>query len=200
MRNSGDGLVLVSLFTVCCLIGGTFAYWIYGQFVENALTVGENSIQIMEEYDPPDQLEAGVNVFDKKVQVKNTGTVSCYVRVFAEFSDSEMKGRSEFSADGVMYYPAGTYAQNLPEHWIYIEPSADPQLGGFYYYACELEPEQSTSALFSRVKSTFGSADQIRDYEIMVYSESVQVRDCTGAEFAGEDAWRQAWTEFLERR
>ena len=200
MRKKGYRWVSVSLLMVSCLTGGTLAYWLFGHFTENALTAGTNTIQITEEYDPPDQLVTGTNIFDKKVQVENTGTVPCYVRVFAGFSDSEMRDRSELSADGVMYYPAEAYAQNLPDHWIYIEPSADPVLGGFYYYDCELEPKQSTSALFSQVRSTFERADQIRDYEIIVYSESVQTKDHTGAAFEGSDAWRQAWMEFLERR
>ena len=53
---------------------------------------GANEITITEEYDPPDEIVPGEDTaFAKRVQVENTGTVPCYVRVRLEYSDSGMK-------------------------------------------------------------------------------------------------------------
>lgn len=59
---------------------------------------------------------------------------------------------------------------------------------------------KTTDALFKKVKTTFQTAADVQDYEIIVYAESVQTADKDGAEFTGSDPWKQAWTEFLSRK
>lgn len=190
---------------VCALslllaFGTTTAYLSYLQKQHNAFTVGRNTIAVTEEYAPPMEMKQGDNLYQKKVQVKNTGTVPCFVRVFAGFSDREMEERSQLSPDGAKLYPAAEYAAHLPDGWSCIEPEEDVLLGGYYYFTEAVEPKQETIPLFEKVNTHFERAEDVSAYEILIYAESVQVRDLDGVEFAGADAWRQAWTQFLERR
>lgn len=179
---------------------GTMAYFTHSQMLKNSFTVGENSIVIEEDYKPPKEMTQGENRYEKKVRIKNTGTVPCFVRVFADFSDHDMKLLSEMSPDGASFYPAAEYPGHVPEGWTYVTKAESQILGGYYYYTRELSAREKTEPLFQEVRTTFPSADQIKDYEILVYAESVQVLDKNGATFTGPEPYRKAWTEFLERR
>ena len=181
-------------------IGGTYAYFTYMQSLKNSFTIGTNTITVTEDFEPPKEMEPGENVFKKKVQVENTGTVPCFVRVFMDFSDSSIADISQISPDGTDYYAAAEYADHLPDGWVYVLEEEDDSLGGYYYYTEIVEPGKQTEPLLEKVKTHFDTADQIIDYDIIVYSESVQALDKDGAEFEGNDAYRTAWTEFVERR
>ena len=50
------------------------------------------------------------------------------------------------------------------------------------------------------MKTTFAKAEDVQDYEIIVYAECVQTLDKDGAEFTGGTPWKSAWKEFLERK
>jgi len=192
-------LAVLSAFAVC-LAGGTWAYFTHAQRIKNTFQAGSNSIGITEEYVPPKKMEPGDNVFKKRVQIKNTGTVPCFVRVFADFSDQEVKGWSWLSPDGSSFYEADSYREYLPEGWQYLDEAEDPLLGGYYYYTETVEPGKKTVPLWEKVKARFEAPEQVRNFDILVYGESVQVRDKDGQPWEGTDPWRQAWTEFLERR
>lgn len=182
-------------------IGSTAAYFRYLQTTKNALSVGENTIKITEDFVPPKEMTVGENVYKKNVAIKNTGTVPCYVRVYAGFSDSAVEDVSQLY-NGTEYVDAGSYKENLPDGWAYVE-EADDQIvgdGGYYYYTEILAPGKTTEPLFTKVKTTFATADDVQDYEIIVYAESVQTLDKDGAEFTGNTPWKSAWREFLERR
>lgn len=182
-------------------IGSTAAYFRYLQTTKNALSVGENTIKITEDFVPPKEMAVGENVYKKNVAIKNTGTVPCYVRVYAGFSDSAVEDVSQLY-NSTEYVDAGSYKENLPDGWAYIEEADDPIVGdgGYYYYTEVLAPGKTTEPLFTKVKTTFATADDVQDYEIIVYAESVQTLDKDGAEFTGNTPWKSAWREFLERR
>lgn len=181
-RLRGAALVLAA--AVLCLVRGTWAYQTDTGQIRHAFAPGTNMTAACQQ----------------KVQAENTGNTPCFVRLFADFSDPEIKNMSELSADGENYYAAEEYVQNLPDGWVYVTPQEDALLGGFYYYTKELEAGEKTPVLFSSVRSTLEQTGRIPDDEILVYGESVQTRDCSGAAFSGADGWRQAWLEFLERR
>ena len=195
-------MILAGLASMICLaaIGGTVALFRAKSALNNQLSVGYNTITITEDFTPPKEMTAGENTYKKNVKVKNTGTVPCYVRVYAAFSDSSVADVSELSPDGSSFFSAGSYAEHLPEHWTYIEESDDAELGGYYYYTEPVAAGKTTDALFKKVKTTFQTAEDVQDYEIIVYAESVQTADKDGAEFTGSDPWKQAWTEFLSRK
>lgn len=198
MKNRISHIFFIAV--LCFGIGGTLAYFSYSRMADNVFRVGSNIIQIQENYEPPKELTVGENLFRKRVQVKNTGSVSCFVRVFADFSDYAVKKCSFISPDGFVYYPADEYEHNLPESWVYISDEEDELLGGFYYYTIPLEKGKSTTALFEKIKCSFQTAEEIREFDILVSAESVQIYDKEGAEFTGTDGYQAAWEEYLERR
>lgn len=160
--------------------GITYAYLTSTQTRLNEFTVGENSIEIVEEFKPPEELKKGEG-FDKKVQVKNTGNMACYVRVRVEFSDSEAQ---EFS----------TVDYHL-DKW---------KLGddGYYYYTEALEPYADnaekgiTSPLFEHVtiKSAEEYTPDLIDFDIYVYSESCE----KGSYKTYQEAWAHAAGEEVQ--
>lgn len=199
MKNRISQIFLIAA-VLCFGFGGTWSYFSYFRMADNVLRVGSNVIQIEEDYEPPKELTVGENLFRKRVQVKNTGSVSCFVRVFADFSDYAVKEVSSISPDGSAYYPASEYEQHLPEPWVYISSEEDELLGGFYYYTEPLKQGEKTVSLFEKVKCSFESAEKVQEFDILVSAESVQIYDKDGAEFDGEDGYQHAWGEYLERR
>lgn len=200
MNKNVSQMVLICVAAVLFGAGGTRAYFTHSRIVDNALCVGSNTIEIREDYEPPKILTPGDNIFRKKVEVENTGTVSCFVRVFADFSDYRIRDLAQISPDGSDYYSANDYANYVPEEWTYISQEEDSLLGGFYYYSVPLEAGKTTVPLFEKIKCSFQSAEEIREFDILVSAESVQIYDKNGAEFTGEYGYRDAWMEYLERR
>ena len=50
--------------------GSTAAYFRHVQTVKNALSVGESTIEITEDYAPPKEMQQGENIYKKRVAVK----------------------------------------------------------------------------------------------------------------------------------
>ncbi len=190
------GLLLIMALSA----GGTFAYFTHVKSALNRISIGTNTITIQEDYVPPKKMEAGENIYKKDVRIKNTGTIPCFVRVYAAFSDSAIMQQSEFSADGSTFVPADSYQDHLPNDWTYISEAENAKLGGYYYYTRALLAGTKTPSLFKKVKTTFPDADSVQDYELVVYAESVQVLDQDGQEFAGSSSFVDAWEEFLEQK
>ena len=200
MKKTKTILILLSTFALGALLsfslpGGTLAYFTNKKNTTNTLTVGENKIQIVETFPEPPTPVVGTNTYTKTVNVKNTGDVDCYVRVFIDFSDDSVRNKSTVSSDGTNYYTVSEFVANhLPQNWVYV---ADGALGPYFYYTQPIAPNASTTNLLHSFKTTFAATDEIRDFDVYVYAESVQTRDNNGDLFTGTDTWRQAWTEFL---
>ena len=174
---------------------GILAYMTDGGELTNTLTVGENIIEVDENFPDP-EIETGENTYTKDVKVKNTGDVPCYVRVFLEFSDNDVRGESKVSPDGTTFYTMSEFNSHLPEGWVYVNDAADA-LAPYYYYTAPLAVNASTPSLIKSVKTTFATADNIEPFDIYVYAESIQTLDKYGQAFTGTDQWRSAWTEYL---
>lgn len=172
MKGNRKVELLIFSLAACVGIGGTWAYFTGMQGLKNTFSIGTNTTSVIEEFEPPRELKTGDNIYKKKVQVENTGTVPCFVRVFVDFSDSGIRELSQFSPDGLKYYPISEYIHYLPDGWNYISESEDERLGGFYYYEKAVGAGEKTAPLFEKVKTSFDTADQVVDYEIIVYSES----------------------------
>lgn len=160
-------IVIACLILVSASFGLTYAYLIANDSVANEFTIGENKIDVEEEYDPPEKLEPG-KVIIKKPSAKNTGNLSCFVRMRAEFSDSAAKELcEELDIDTV--------------NWEY--DSSD----GYYYYKKLLNPGESTTNLFTKVVIKTEKADgtnltdaDMLDFDILVFAESCQHEDHDG--------------------
>lgn len=116
---------------------------------ENTFSFGNNEIGITEVFDKPSHYVANTS-YKKQVSIKNTGTIPCYVRVFAEASNSEIPVS--------INYNTTDWKKN----------------GDWWYYGRVLEPNETTSALISSVKVGNISDDEKENFQVIVYSESVQ--------------------------
>ena len=207
----------------CCSITGIFAYLTNAEKNTNSFTVGNNTIEPNEDFDPPDELAQGVNDYKKAVAISNTGSIDCFIRVRAEFSDSDITKRSGFTnqelggdyysadvdglesdilnpEDGSIAVKQDAYVNHLPEGWVFIREEDDQNLGGYYYCTSPVSPGEDTPYLFERVNTVFEQADDVEAYDIYVYAESVQVLDRNGYPFTGTEPWKDAWIEFLSNK
>lgn len=172
---------------------GTMAYLTDQERTVNVMKPGINEIQITEEFPDP-EIGEGENRYVKTVRVKNTGNTDCYIRVFADFDDEEIRSVSKISPDGDTFYDADDYRNHLPDGWVYAD---DERLAPYYYCTEAVAPGESTPVLFAQAETVFETGEAL-PFDISVYAESVQIPDRHGEPFAGEDAWKQAWLEFLE--
>lgn len=213
-----------------------YAFLTSEKAVKNEVKIGNNTIEIEEDFVPPVK-QMKNTIFKKKVQVKNTGNVPCYVRVYADFSDGTIRDISYFSNDagalldeekfsdenyvnGISvgntygFYCAKrdttdnknyVYEENLPANWVFIpdnENGDDSVLKGYYYYTKEVPAGGLTEPLFTYILTKYTSESDIKQFDVIVYGESIQVTDKNGDIFeddepAGVEAWRKAWREFL---
>ena len=152
-------------------------------------------------------MNKGANIYQKLVTVKNTGKNPCFVRVFMDFSDSETKKSTYFFKpnDGVdipteapdSNTNIGTWVKASdwkPDNdWEYVE---NGDLGGFSYYKKPVDVGCSTSPLISWVRTDFDNETKITDYQILVYSETVQIVEMNGTEY-NNTSYQTAWANFL---
>ncbi len=177
-----------------CTLTAVLAYSYVQRTRINSLEVGQNTIRILEDFEPPAQLTAGENDYRKEITVENTGSADCYVRRYFSFSDSELENCSYLKSGDGEYVPAAQYAEHLPQGWVY-DSSADIT-SGWYYFTEPLKPGDRTEIFLSSVRTVFENAEAVQPYEIIVYAESVQTLDHNGE---WKD-WQSCWQSFLARR
>lgn len=208
-------LLIASLALILAVtISAVIAYYTNSDKNNNEFTVGDNENKIIETFNPPDNQENGSNRYLKEVSVQNTGSVDCYVRLYVDFSDSEIMSYSKLSddenlTDTTQFYAAdpsaessfANYLNNKTDgKWIYVSAVDDSTLGGYYYYTVPVAPGKFTESLFKWVDTTYNSATDIRQYEVLVYSETVQICDGSGNTYSDDalnPAWKKAWNDFL---
>ena len=193
------GAILLISFTS---FKATQAYLTYRRNVLNTFKVGYNTIEVEEDYTPPDKIEVGETAFKKTIKVKNTGTVPCYVRVRMEYSDSDMKKYCENMYNGE-YIDANEFPNAIESKsggkWIYSTEDT------CYYYTKKVKPNESTDNLleYVRINIPDTDGDKIKDFDIYVYAESIQTminKESNGELVAVEaDDYMQAWNQMLGR-
>ena len=199
-------------------VGVTLAYLGQIRQKSNKIEVGLGDVSIQEEFESID-IQKTENVNRKKIQVKNTGSTPCYVRVFAEFSDSRAAKLAKVTSsqtapakESSMWYSwdnfkleTQTENNTVAPGWVYVSDST--KLSGYFYYKTLLAPgEVTTEPLITWVLTDFDGAqtdsnpDLIRSFDITVYSETVQETEITpdGTKTVFTD-WRSAWQSFLIR-
>lgn len=179
-------------------IGLSLAYLGDTETKENKQTVTYGDVEISEERDEPSELSMVNAPLKKEYYVKNTGTVTSFARLYAEFSNSEIAEHIKIK------YTASDNTENkvlwndfknglksggniLSDDWEYIESdNTNPGLGGYFYYKKPLKPGDSTPALINSVILDFqkydsegkvvdgSNIDRITDIEKIVYAELVQ--------------------------
>ena len=146
--------------TFCLLLGCIFMWETISAYMSdqdkrvNSLTIGSNEIEIIEDYEPPADPQRGDSI-SKKVAVKNTGSISCYVRIFAQCSNGKTAEYLTFDLD--------------TQNW------TSKQNDGYYYYQYPLNPNDTTPPLFTAfMLSAEMPENLLKDFDIIIYAESVQ--------------------------
>lgn len=204
-------IIISSLAVVLLVVGIVFAYLTARSNIENNITIGKNEIEVSEDFVPP-VLQTTDTRYKKQISVVNTGNVDCYIRVYADFSDETIRANSYFSNDTTAenaasaenYYSAkrdtsdkDAYINHLPDGWVFVpDDSSKTKLAGYYYYTKPVSPEKSTeNPLFTYVKTTYDKLDDVKQYDIIVYAESVQTTDSNGNAYSD---YESAWNDFLK--
>ena len=147
-------LLFIAVFFIGANTDGITAYFTDADQKENLTTIGGNEIEITEEFDPPEELKPGIT-FNKYPCVRNTGTVPCYVRMFAEVNDSSVGQYTTFQFDN--------------DKW------TTKKEDGYYYYKNVLKVGETTEPLFTTVSISDSINDsKLKDFDIIIYAESVQ--------------------------
>lgn len=186
--------------------GLTLAYLGTQSSKDNKITVGYGDVSITEQWSEPEQ-QSMQNTTQKEVKVTNTGSVPCFVRVYAEFSDSRVADKAKVT-NFTDYYLWAAFKEELAKSTNTISPdwkfvaNDDTKIGGYFYYTKKLPAGESTSSLIKAVKTDYrdGAADsnidKIQSFDIIVYSEIVQTTELDGTEYNDSD-WLAAWKSFL---
>ncbi len=210
-------IICAAAVMIFAAVGVTLAYLGGSSEKENKLTVGEGLVSINETFSSPSAQTLSDNVFQKVVKVKNTGTDDCFVRVFVDFSDQYARDKAWVSQNKdsgyILWNDFVTASQTISPDWVFIpETDANGALGGYFYYTKKVAKNAETPPLFSYIKTDYSkqsdgttnetylnntsSEDFITDFDIIVYSETVQTVD-HGTVYS-DSQWQQAWKSFLK--
>lgn len=172
-------IIKKSIFAICCVllcllgIGVIDAYLTTMDNTKNILSIGNNTIEIIENYEPPEKIIAGIS-FKKEIQVQNTGLSDCYVRLKVVFSDSDMEKFCSF-----LDLNTTDWTYNTEDNW--------------YYYTKRLSNNEITSSLFTTISISDTIKDyQIKDFNIFAYAESFQA--------SNYDNYEEAWEEYTKNK
>ena len=150
---------LAILLIIIPAVGMTHGFLTDNDHATNTFSAGYNTSHIEEEFGEYESFEAG-QVYTKKVQVQNDGSVPCYVRVFAEVEDPEAREAVSIDFD--------------TEHWSEKRPD------GYRYYNEILAAGEQTAPLFTTVTAL----EDVKDFRMICYSETVQAEGYADAEEA----------------
>lgn len=201
-------IVLASLFVVVMSIGITLAYLSDKKEVENSIYITEGNVSIIESF-PTVSEQHMENSFTKEVKVKNTGTVPCFVRVYADFSDSRIADIAMVKKSDDTEVSWSAFKITPSTDWVYVaenNSTYDEKMRGYFYYTKAVEPNSETSTyLIKGVKvdykadDTDSNIDKIQDFEMIVYTETVQTTeiDASGTVY-NDNQWKTAWESFLK--
>lgn len=150
IRLSKNSILLISVISILALLNsGIFSYYMAHNLLNNEIKVGSQVSEVEENWDPPKEIKAG-GTYDKEVSVKNTGTVPCYVRVFAELETPDMEEAIDIDFNQA--------------DW------TKKQSDGYYYYKYALASGDSTEPLFTKLKAN----GDLSELSLIVYEETVQ--------------------------
>ena len=147
----------------------------------------------------------------KPVVIIGALCAAAVIRVYADFSNSFVRSNSYISADtdegALNFYSADRtinsedeittfveYINALDGGWVFVPDDSGTALSGFYYYREPLNVGETTPSLFTYIKTINITADDIDQFDILVYAESTQLTDINGEAY---DDYAAAWTGYL---
>ena len=148
------------------LVGSIGAYMTDMDSASNVMSIGNNTIEIVENFQPPEGGYKGGEVIPKEVKVTNIESVPCYVRVYLE---------STYNERDIVYInnTVDDYLQHIPFDVVFSDWFVG--VDGWYYYSKPLDVGESTTNLIDSVKYLYDNDwYYLRDIDIYVYSESIQ--------------------------
>ncbi|MBR1423090.1 MAG: hypothetical protein IJ571_06585 [Ruminococcus sp.] len=182
---------LLGLLIAVPLIGRTLAYNTDSEKQTNKVEFSNVEAKIQEEFPTitSSNLQGNTLKYKKKIWVENTGTAPCFVRVYLDFSDSAVRGYSKLSQDDMNYCDYADYPSVLSD-WVKGDD-------GYFYYTKKLEvgdgDNSITSPLLEFVETEFPSGTDPYAYDIIVYSEAVQVVGSDGTVY---NDYQEAFSNF----
>lgn len=146
-------LIGMAVFLLLGISSGVVLSYLSGEDeVINAFTAAKTTIEIVEEFDPPVNIEPGTEI-RKVVQVKNLENSSCFVRMRYEFSSLEAEEMCE--------------ELKILDGWVLKND-------GYYYWQEELMPGETTGPLFEKVVLKKDTEEMdLTPFELLVYAEAV---------------------------
>ena len=198
-QNKKKIFTYIGIFTVVTVLAVPLAVFAYlrskPDVTHNTVKIEQVKETIEETFPAVEKQVQYNNEFQKEIAVKNNGTAPCFVRVYMQFSDSRIKDISKFSdADEENFRAWDEYINYIKsKNWEYLpESEENGNLGGYFYYKSPLNPEDSTGLLLKKVRTDYLDSEQISEFQIIVYSETVQAVDDQGSIIADcKEAWRQ---------
>ena len=105
MRFNKKALIITIVSVGAVIIGSVLianAYFTDYTVTDNTITPAENILEISEEYEPPVEQEESENIYKKRISIENNGNSPCYIRVYMDFSDSDVRSRSYLSKSSLL--------------------------------------------------------------------------------------------------
>lgn len=196
--------ITLSVFLIVA-VSFSIAYFSNADTKENKFTVTKGDVSIKESF-PEVSRQDMDNTFQKKVQVTNNGSSDCFVRMYVDFSDSRVRDKVKILCGGITYYSWSDFLERTGRYsdWEYVSDNTS-KLSGYFYYKKVVPVNGTTDPLFTQVKLKYAensedsNTDKIADFDIIVYSETVQTTEInsSGTVYSDSD-WRNAWRSFLK--
>ena len=163
-------ICVIALVVLDISVASVSAYFSDREEKSNRITVGDSNIDIIEEFDPPEEIEPGSH-FTKKVCMKNLGKSDCFIRCRLELSSEEILPYLEFDID--------------KENW-------SKEADGYYYYQEAIEVGKQTTNLMEEVQIKENAPSEVTEkgFSILVYAESYQQGKFEKSQ------WKEAWEHF----
>lgn len=160
---------------LCCLglsglvfVGSIGAYMTDMKSASNVMSIGNNTIEIVENFQPPEGGYVSGDKVVKEVKVRNLESVPCYIRVYLQSNDNQLNNavalNSFFNHNSDIHDIKGVFS-----NWIYGDD-------GWFYYIKPVEVGSTTTNLIDSVYLKSDEKywfDEI-DFNMYVYAESIQ--------------------------
>lgn len=199
---------------ICSLsIGLSLAYLGDSENKDNTMIAGHGDVSIIEEKSEPSELEMLNEPLKKEYSVANTGTVTSFARLYAEFSDSkvaehiQVKYKDKYGVVRTALWNdykdilknTGSEDSLIESDWRYIENDRYDELEGYFYYTKPLAPGEATPPLITDVILDFrrfddqssviddSNIDRISNISKVVYAELVQTVETDYKEVTQKD-------------
>lgn len=179
--------LLVALsFLLLCIGGG---YLVYAAMTaqdqkENDFLIGQVETKLEEDFNEDITEIRKATSVEKRVTIKNTGTINQFVRVMV-LPEVRTTIDGDDENEQVLPLQIGT---DLSLEWLDSSKWIDGGDGYYYYVEKALEPNTSTTALFESVRLSDKLDKRYHDAD---FSISLKVETINCAKYAYRDAWWQ---------